>query len=591
MLPLPMAALPDLSAGVTNAIVAIVLVIVWRHYRRTHMLAFGIAFASIAALLILRGLEECIGPISWRPSVSDASFIAATLLLLAGSIELTGRHIPWIVLIGAGAGAYAIACIGAAFGIPGVIYIPELGAFAYAAIAYMFLTRPATAGNRVLGCLFAARSAVNLPWFWIHPIGLSPYIHSADQVMIATIGWSLVVTELTRGRQQAEAANLELLRSEQRFRDYAETASDWFWETGPAHEFTYISERIAAFGLDRAALLGRPRWEKASDVEAEPEKWRAHRAVLQRREPFRDFVYEGRRDDGTIGYVSISGTPSFDTDGRFLGYRGVGNDVTVSINAEHALREAKDAAEAANLAKSTFLANMNHELRTPLNAITGMSEIIKAQMFGPSAIERYCAYAADIHASSQHLLAIINDILDMAKIESGKNALNARDLVLGDMITEVVRILGTEADAAGLTLETAIAAGLPAVRADEQAMRRILFNLLSNAFKFTPRGGRVTVFLRPGAVGFLELSVADTGIGIAAEHIPKLMQPFVQIENAYQRTYHGTGLGLALVRSLVELHCGSVAITSEPDRGTVVTIHLPVAPAMTRVQSGIGASS
>jgi PAS domain S-box-containing protein len=577
MTPLSMAALPDVSAGVTIAIVAIVFIILWRQYRRIYMLAFGIAFGAIAEVLILRGVEESIGPLSWRAPVADASFITATIFLLAGCMALSGRRIPWLALVGGGAGLFLVAQIGAALGVAGVIYIPELGAFAYVAIAYMFFSRPAAAGNRMLGYLFAARAAVNLPWLWANPLGLSPYIHNVDQVMIVTIGWSLVVTELTRGRRQAEAANIELLRSERKFRDYAEIASDWFWETGPTHEFTYISERIAAFGVDRVTRLGRRRWEGSYNADADSEKWRAHRAVLERREAFRDFVYRNRRDDGSLGYVCISGTPNFDVDGRFLGYRGVGSDVTVSINAERALREAKDAAEAANKAKSTFLANMNHELRTPLNAITGMSEIIEQQMFGPTATERYRAYAADIHASGLHLLGMINDILDMAKIESGKSELHAGDLVLGDTVAEIVRILGTEADAAGLTLETAVAANLPVVRADEQAIRRILFNLLSNALKFTPRGGRITVLVRSGEAGFMELSVADTGIGIAAEHIPKLMQPFVQIENAYQRSYHGTGLGLALVRSLVELHGGSIAITSAPDRGTVVTIQLPVA--------------
>ncbi|MBV8652072.1 MAG: PAS domain S-box protein, partial [Alphaproteobacteria bacterium] len=474
--------------------------------------------------------------------------------------------------------------ITAAFGTPGVIYIPELGALTYVAIAFLFFTRPAIVGNRALGWLFAARAAVNLPWLWIYPAGLAPYNHAADQVLIVTLGWSLVVTELMRGRQQAEAANAELLRSEEKFRDYAETASDWFWETGPTHKFTYLSERITVFGVDRAMLLGRARWEGATDVEADAEKWRAHMAALERREPFRDLVYQIRRDDGSLGHVSVRGKPMFDTRGRFLGYRGVASDVTEAINAERALREAKDAAEMASRAKSAFLANMNHELRTPLNAITGMSEIITKQMFGPAAVERYRSYAADIHASGMHLLGIINDILDMAKIESGKTELVAHDLVLGDIVADVLRILGTEANAAEIAVEMVIAPTLPRIRADEQAIRRILFNLVSNGLKFTPRGGRVTVFLRPGDAGFVELAVADTGIGIAPELIPELMQPFVQVENTYRRKYRGTGLGLALVRSLVELHHGSIAITSEPDRGTVVTIQLPCDPVAARVQ-------
>jgi PAS domain S-box-containing protein len=375
-------------------------------------------------------------------------------------------------------------------------------------------------------------------------------------------------------RRQTEDA---LRQSEQRFRDYAETASDWFWETGPDHRFTYLSERIAAFGINRPALIGHQRWDAAIDRADEPEKWRRHFQILERREPFRDLIYKVRHEDGSVGFVATSGKPVFDTGGRFVGYRGGARDATAAVRADQALREAKELAEAASRAKSMFLANMSHELRTPLNAIIGMSEMIKTEMLGPVVNAQYRSYAGDIHTSGMHLLGIINEILDLAKIEAGRMELDESELDLGVVVGDVLRIVAPQAAANGLAVESKLAPHLPHLRADDQAIRRILFNLLSNAFKFTPRNGKVTVALRQAENADIELSVADTGIGIAAEDISKLMQPFVQLDNVYQRKYQGTGLGLALVRSLAQLHGGSISIESVPGRGTVVTVWLPAA--------------
>ncbi|HEY3149735.1 MAG TPA: ATP-binding protein [Dongiaceae bacterium] len=375
-------------------------------------------------------------------------------------------------------------------------------------------------------------------------------------------------------RRRAEAA---LREGELRFRDYAETASDWFWETGSDHRFTYLSDRAAEFGVTVPSLIGHRRWESAIDFEFEAAKWRRHFQILEHREPFRDFTYRIRLADGSIGFVSTSGKPVFDAGGAFLGYRGVGRDVTAASRAEQALRDAKVQAEMASRAKSDFLANMSQELRTPLNAIIGLSEMIKSEILGPIVHEQYRTYAGDINASGQHLLGIINEILDLAKVEAGKVELDLRVLDLGEITREGMRLMRTQAEGGGIALEAEIARDLPCVRADEQAIRRILFNLLSNAFKFTPRGGTVIVTLRPAAGDdAVELSVLDTGIGIAADDIPRLMQPFVQVDDVYKRRTQGSGLGLAIVRSLVERHGGSIRIESKEGAGTRITLRLPV---------------
>jgi two-component system, cell cycle sensor histidine kinase PleC len=235
-------------------------------------------------------------------------------------------------------------------------------------------------------------------------------------------------------------------------------------------------------------------------------------------------------------------------------------------------------AEGANKAKSEFLANMSHELRTPLNAINGFSEIMVGEMFGPMGDKRYKEYAQDILSSGQHLLALINDILDMSKIEAGKMNLRFEPLHLQDVVDDAVRLVRNRAEAAGLVLESELPA-LPEVEADYRAIKQVLLNLLSNALKFTPNGGKVqlTAEVRSDVLGEkVRVTVHDTGIGISKADLARLARPFEQIESQHSKTQQGTGLGLALTKSLVEMHEGSLEMASEPGQGTTVSFTLPV---------------
>uniref|UniRef100_B0T5X7 histidine kinase n=1 Tax=Caulobacter sp. (strain K31) TaxID=366602 RepID=B0T5X7_CAUSK len=235
-------------------------------------------------------------------------------------------------------------------------------------------------------------------------------------------------------------------------------------------------------------------------------------------------------------------------------------------------------AEGANKAKSEFLANMSHELRTPLNAINGFSEIMMNEMFGPLGDQRYKGYSLDIHNSGQHLLALINDILDMSKIEAGKMNLKFEPLSLEDVTEDAVRLVRNRAEAAGLKLEIDFPP-LPEVEADYRAVKQVLLNLLSNAIKFTPRAGRIVVRaeVRRDPLGErVRVSVTDTGIGIAAEDLARLARPFEQVESQHAKTTQGTGLGLALTKSLVEMHDGALEMTSTPGEGTTVSFILPI---------------
>ncbi|MCL6229390.1 sensor histidine kinase [Bartonella bilalgolemii] len=238
------------------------------------------------------------------------------------------------------------------------------------------------------------------------------------------------------------------------------------------------------------------------------------------------------------------------------------------------LQEEKERAESANKAKSEFLANISHELRTPLNAILGFSEIMLQSTFGPLGSQRYKEYMHDIHNSGTHLLTLINDILDMSKIEAGRFTLNRKNINLEPIISETIRTLTPQAQAKKISLTTNIEQKLHA-DVDCRAMKQIFLNLISNAVKFTPSGGSIDIraFQKNNNLIF---SIKDTGVGIPQEAIKKLGQPFEQVENQFTKTHPGSGLGLAISRSLLELHKGKLEITSKEGKGTIVTIIMPI---------------
>ena len=239
------------------------------------------------------------------------------------------------------------------------------------------------------------------------------------------------------------------------------------------------------------------------------------------------------------------------------------------------LEAQKVQAETANRAKSEFLANMSHELRTPLNAIIGFSEIMADDSVRQLTSKKLREYAGDILSSGRHLLDVINDILDIAKIEAGEMRLDDQDIVLGDVVDAAVRLICERAEHRGITLSVTLPDPIPRLRADQRACKQIMINLLSNAVKFTQPNGRVEVSARVEHDGALRLSVSDTGIGIATEHFERVLQPFLQIDGSLGRKYTGTGLGLPLVKSLIELHGGSLELASELDQGTTVSLRFP----------------
>ena len=249
-------------------------------------------------------------------------------------------------------------------------------------------------------------------------------------------------------------------------------------------------------------------------------------------------------------------------------------DVTARHKEAEALREARDQATAANRSKSEFLANMSHELRTPLNAIIGFSEALERELFGPVGNPRYREYAEDIHDSGVHLLNLINDILDLSKIEAGHFNLHEEEVELDHIVASACRIVRPRAQQASIRVETSLPTPPVVLLADERALKQVLINLISNAIKFSSDGDAVRVEANIHADG-LRIAVIDQGIGIAADDIPKALEPFTQIDGTLSRSHEGTGLGLPLAKHLAELHGGSLTIESTPGQGTTVNVDLP----------------
>ncbi|HUE46024.1 MAG TPA: ATP-binding protein [Aestuariivirgaceae bacterium] len=284
-----------------------------------------------------------------------------------------------------------------------------------------------------------------------------------------------------------------------------------------------------------------------------------------------------------IGRIGASGSKS--GSGRGGGgqaYCVVVRDLTQWKKTEADLRRSKEEAERASAQKSEFLANISHELRTPLNAILGFSEVMRSQRFGTLANQKYLGYANDIHESGEHLLSLINDLLDLSKVEAGKLELNFTSVNVASLVEQCLGVLQEHAAAAQVVLRKTLPAGLPNVVADQRSVKQILLNLVSNAIKFTDPGGQVIVSARVSKAGELKVSVKDTGIGMSEAELAAAVQPFKRIENPGREQVPGTGLGLPLSRALAEANRASFAISSEPRKGTLVEITFPT----TRVLAG-----
>jgi len=389
---------------------------------------------------------------------------------------------------------------------------------------------------------------------------------------------SLVNQELRREIAERKRAEEALRQSEQRFRDYAETASDWLWETDPDHSFTRVSEQLTTLGTDPAGRIGVTRWDFATDVEEEPEKWRRHVATLEAHQPFRAFVYRTAATDGSVVYIATSGKPVFDVDGRFLGYRGVSSDVTAAVRAEQvekALHQAQ--AELARVTRVTTLgelaASIAHEINQPLAAIGADAN---------ACLHWLAADRPDLDNVREALTAIVKDDHRAGAVITRIRTLLARSSVahepcdLTGVIRDVLPLVGREIGRHGILLQTSLAPDLPQVMGDRIQLQQVLLNLLLNAaeaMREVPPARRrmvvrATVDHRddgPWAI----VAVEDAGVGFGAAEAPRLFEAF------YTTKPGGLGMGLSISRSIIDSHRGRLWATANPDHGATFHLALP----------------
>jgi len=397
------------------------------------------------------------------------------------------------------------------------------------------------------------------------------------------LGVALDITEARRAKAQAQSA-------ENRLRDGIESVSDAFvlfdkhgrlilWNQAFKDAFGFADEAVRKGAmkdeLNRIAALAIKEERPSAEGRAGAREVELHDGrVLQLSERFTG-------DGGTV--VTAADVTAIRR--QELERQRAADSLRITVDQLETSQEklsllarkyevAMTRAEAANQAKSEFLANMSHELRTPLNAINGFSEIMAGEMFGPLGDQRYKGYAADILKSGQHLLSLINDILDMAKIEAGKMTLHYEPVDMTEVCEDAIRLMRGKAQDSGLTL-TLQAPDLPEIDADYRGLKQVMLNLISNAVKFTPEGGEITVSMAALGEDRVRIAVTDTGIGIAAEDLARLAQPFEQVEGQHSKTTQGTGLGLSLTKALIELHQGQMLMESEPGVGTTVSFDIP----------------
>jgi|GEM_PF-1667588 len=515
--------------------------------------------------------------------------------------------------------------------------------------------------------------------------------------VVVVIGLGLVAWAMVARRRSFQKNQLSESRTKS-FREAVQFAGDRFWEMDTDLRFTWVEDRSGLDpGLCAKSITGKTRWEVADVDPLSDPIWRDHRDDLLAHRPFSDFTYSIKNRDGGSSWWRVRGTPIFDRDGPFAGYRGIASNVTETMEAMNELRQterrfrqteriahlihwtmaddfdewrtvssncerllglkpeqvlgsvttytscihaddraivrdfyhsltkeprtydleyrfvrpdgmlrhirevgepvfnadgslesyngttqdvteramAEHAAQQANQAKSQFLANMSHELRTPLNSIIGFSEMMSQEPFGRLGHPKYNEYSSFVQDSAYHLLSIINDILDLSKVEAGQVYLNESEVDVSSLVHSAVTLVWGRAAHANLKIIEDVSDGLPMIFVDERLMRQALANILMNAVKFSPQDGLIIVRAILASNGDLLISVEDLGVGIPEDKFDLVLQPFGQVRKSSDNAHEGTGLGLPLSKEFVALHGGSLTLSSQSGAGTTVTIALP----------------
>jgi len=513
----------------------------------------------------------------WQDEIKDISDIKPVALMMAAQTGVTTFYSPAIQadMI---AGFTSLPKIGWGVMIPqplseleerasgvrtAVIIITLLGVLIAAIVSWLlarYLSMPMQAVVHAAGDVTSGKLNARVPSF--HTFVLKEahdLVHSFNSM----------VNEL-------EKVERRLRTSEERFREFASTASDWLWETDSKGRIVWesASKKLGYRGRSFTDIQGMTRQELAGNA-MKAEDWHPYQQAIDNREEIKDFHYKYPGENGKIYHALINGIPLYDEAGKYKGHRGSASDITKRKKAEYELKKARDAAERANKSKSDFLANMSHDLRTPLTAIIGFSDIMLSKTFGKLGHPRYEEYIRDIHNSGTLLISLINDILDLSKIEAGKYELTEEPLEIKELIEISFKQLELMAGSSQQNLKMEIASNLPNLRGDKRAVIQILNNLISNSIKYSPEPGTILVQATTDKDSGLIITVEDSGMGMSEEDLECAMQAFEQTSRLHPRKHEGTGLGLFLCHSFMKLFGGNLSVDSTINVGTKVTLSFP----------------
>ena len=373
----------------------------------------------------------------------------------------------------------------------------------------------------------------------------------------------------------AEETRTRVTAGEASYRAFFDHAVDGIFRTTPDGHYLAVNQALAdIYGYSDPDALIAGLTDISAQLYVEPRRREEFRALMQANDMVTNFVSEIHHRGGHRIWISENARAVRDWSGELLCYEGTVEDVTEKFEQDRALRAALRQAEIANKMKAAFLAAMSHELKTPLNAVLGFSEIIRDEVLGPVGHDAYRDYAGDIHKSGARLLAVINDVLDVSRLEGGLLTIEARPENILDVAEQAIKLArGVTHDQRAIAID--MPTDMPSLLVDPRRLAQALGNLLANALKFTPEMGEVRFVVTRAADGGALLTVSDSGIGMAEETIAAALEPFRQVASPFARNIEGTGLGLALVKSLVECHDGTLEIHSELHKGTAVRVMLP----------------
>jgi len=400
--------------------------------------------------------------------------------------------------------------------------------------------------------------------------------HHTD--MLVALGSLAIATGTAWRAARAEIEVERLKEREQAERSYEifiDNAIEGFFRTTFDGRYIKVNAALVRiYGYDSEEQLMAGITDIGNSLYVDPAQRDAFIDKMQNDGHVRDFVSEIHRRDGSTIWITENARAVCDSEGQILFYEGTVEDITVQRRAEDALRTALKETQEAARAKAAFLAAMSHELKTPLNAVIGFSDLMIQKIFGPITEPRYAGYVEDIHKNGIKLLEMINDILDLSRVEGGQLDIDDERVSLSRLIPEASRHAASQT-AKPPTMAVRTEENLPLLRADEKRVRQILVHILSNAVKFTPASGSVSVEAARAADGGIMVVVADTGIGMSPDRITHALEPFKQLDTSLARRFEGAGLGLPLASALVKLHGGRLTIQSAQGRGTIVTVLFP----------------